>query len=642
MRITQLSIENVSETPYTTRMSLNVTRELHEQLLTVVASLWGIANNSAITFTMPDVASHGDFATNAALIAAKSMKRNPLECAAELAAHLRAQPWWTERMTTIDAAPPGFVNFFMRQDYLTNALSSYLGTLHEAPLKNKKVVIEHTNVNPNKAMHVGHLRNAVYGDVLTRVLQRAGYATEVQYYVDDTGVQVADTFVGLQELGLKPGADEKYDHYCWRIYAAITEAYETRPELLAKRTETLQQVEEGSNETAREVKNLAKRILDEHLHTMDRFGIYYDLLVWESDILQFGFWQAAFEILKKSPVFIKESEGKNAGCWVLKTGESSGDDEHNADKIIVKSDGTVTYTGKDVAYHFWKYNLLGRDFLYKPWEGRGLDSTAADGQVSDRFGRADLVYNVIDVRQSYTQDMVQRALVSLGYAAQASALRHVSYGFVSLSAKTAGVLGVRTSGDKQAHSMSGRKGIGVKVDDLLTLVTNAVAGREYAVSAERHGNRIAPHDVAVAAIKYFMLRYNPQTEIVFDFDEAVSLEGSTGPYIQYAYARTKSIIERSRGKTAVSTEPHALEHALLVKMFSWPETLARVADDLAVNAIPTYAFELATLFNSFYESCHVIVDANTVSANRLALCDAFQRILGDALAIMGITAPDAM
>jgi arginyl-tRNA synthetase len=309
----------------------------------------------------------------------------------------------------------------------------------------------------------------------------------------------------------------------------------------------------------------------------------------------------------------------------------------------------VTYTGKDVAYHLWKFNLLGKDFLYQIWKEAPqqgpLGTTDQAGKKSDDYGHADYVYNVIDVRQAYPQAMVKIALESLGHLRQAENLKHVSYGIVSLSEGAAKALGIATEEGKSIYSMSGRKGIGIKVDDLLTLIEERVTKRSYNVESNRSEQAIAPRKVAVGAIKYYMLRYNPQTDMVFDFDEALSLEGNTGPYIQYAHARMAGILDKA-GKVSkyelknISLSPE--EDRLVKKVYEWPQVLDRTATDLNVNALTTYAFELANAFNSFYESNPVMKAEGNLKEQRIALVAACKDILADVLTVLGIEAPEKM
>ncbi len=630
-------------------MKMNIYAVLRDTIARISQNLWPEVTDLHFSCTEPDIAEHGDYATNVAMVLAKKIQKSPPEIAATLLAALQEDAIIRKLVHKTEIANPGFINFFLNAESLAAQAGGFLTDLGSKKQLKEKIVIEHTNVNPNKAMHIGHLRNAILGDTINTVLRRAGFQTEVQYYVDDTGVQVADTYLGLKESQLTQNPGEKFDHFCWRVYSSITQAYETKPELLTKRTLVLHEIEKGANPTAQEVKKLATQILEEHLETMSKLHIGYSLLVWESDILGFGFWQTAFETLKKSPVFLKETEGKNKGCWVIKSEEDYDSHDYSPDKVIVKSDGTVTYTGKDVAYHLWKYNVLGKDFLYSAWkdapQATPLATTNQQGKKSNAYGHADRVYNVIDVRQSYPQAMVKLTLDSLGFKKHADNLRHVSYGIVSLSEHTAKKLDLSVETGKKVYSMSGRKGIGIKVDDLLDIVEEQIKKAAYEVTSARGAEAISPREVAVGAIKYFMLRYSPQTDIIFDLDEALSLEGNTGPYIQYAHARMASILDKSGEKTCVFPKHLALsseEERLLKKIYQWPEVLERVTHDLNVNALTSYAFELANTFNSFYEAQPVLKAEGMLREQRIALVGTCREVLADVLSVLGIQAPEKM
>ncbi len=630
-------------------MSFNLYSSIRDSIEQHVQKLWPDAGAVDFVLSESDMPEHGDCAANIALLLAKTLKKSPMQLAEQLADTLSGDSKLKTYVDRIEVAKPGFINIFFNTADLSHKLPEFLKSLQKKVSGKEKVVIEHTNVNPNKAMHIGHLRNAILGDTINTVLKRAGFTTEVQYYVDDTGVQVVDTYLGIKELKLDQLPGEKFDHFCWRVYAGITEAYETDPNLLTKRKLILHELEKGTTDTAHSVKALAVQILSEHLKTMSQFGIGYTLLVWESDILGFGFWKTAFELLKKSAVFLKETEGKNKGCWIIKSDDDSVADEYSPDKVIVKSDGTVTYTGKDVAYHLWKFNLLGKDFQYRTWDDapqkEPLATTDQGGKKSAAYGRADYVYNVIDVRQAYPQAMVKIALDSLGHPKQADHLKHVSYGIVSLSESTAKALGVSTEAGKSVYSMSGRKGIGIKVDDLLTATEDRVSKKTYTVESKRSEEAISARKVAIGAIKYYMLRYNPQTDMVFDFDEALSLEGNTGPYIQYAHARMAGILEKSGAKKYPMPKSMTLsseESQLVKKMYQWPQILERVALDLSVNALTTYAFELANSFNRFYEAQPVLKAEKTLREQRIALVASCKEVLADVLAVLGIEAPEKM
>lgn len=445
----------------------------------------------------------------------------------------------------IDIAAPGFINLYINwQDWAGRQFR-----LPEAA--GEKVIIEHTSVNPNKSMHIGHLRNSCIGDALVRILRKTGYSVEVHNYVDDLGNQLADTVVGLLNVPLS-GEHVRFGDYCWDIYAGVNKEYALHPESVHKRTEILHGLEKGDGNTAWLGSLVAERIVREHVAEMKGFDISYDLLVWESSILKEGFWASAFALLNQTEVFVQEREGKLAGCWILK--QAAGEpaeaevDEHQKDKVLVRSNGILTYTAKDIAYHLWKFGLLDKDFSYSEFNS-GLWTTGLSGEQR-AFGRADRVVNVIDYRQEYPQAMVKQALEILGYTEQAEQLHHVSYGVVSLSPASAAELGIDISDGKTSYAMSGRQGIGIKVTELLQLMEQTIE----ATRSDKSG--LSSRHIATAAIRYYLLRFNLGTEIIFDFKQATEISGNTGVYLMYTYARAGSVLSKS-GALAVKEDSSA-------------------------------------------------------------------------------------
>jgi arginyl-tRNA synthetase len=568
------------------------------------------------------------------------------------------------------------------------------------------MIVEHTAINPNKAAHIGHLRNSALGDTLVRVQRFRGVPVEVQNYIDDTGVQVADVVVGFRELERKNLDDiraiadaTRFDYYCWDLYARVTLWYDEDKERLKIRTATLHDIERGGSDTSAIASFIADRIVRCHLVTMARLNVDYDLLTWEGHILRLQFWARAFEILKEKGAVYLQTEGKLAGCWVMKIEEdepASGDtgagtsgalladapaasqgpiDQENEDreKVIVRSNGTVTYVGKDIAYQFWKLGLLGRDFHYRQFavrsDGTVLWSTSeTDGDPSHPpFGRASATYNVIDVRQSYLQKLLKQALRTLGYAEQADRATHFSYEMVALSNATARTLGYLTPDapdDKRGFvDVSGRKGQGVKADDLLdTLISRAeveVARRNPEFAAAEH-RRIAEM-IAVAAVRYFMVKYSRTKIIAFDIDEALAFEGESGPYLQYAVVRAQNIFAKLRdrdgldeagvfaklaGEAPAELAGEGGSHdlwALILEASRLDEIVEQVVRTLEFSVLAKYAFGLAQMFNGFYHRYPILneeqADARLWRAAGVAY---FRAQLTRALDLMGIAVPPRM
>jgi arginyl-tRNA synthetase len=558
-----------------------------------------------------------------------------------ITAELRGQGTADGLLRKIETAAPGFINLYI--DW-----QKWAETRFELPQAGgQKVIVEHTSVNPNKSMHVGHLRNACIGDALVRILRATGYDVEVHNYVDDLGNQLADTVVGLLNVPLT-GENVRFGDYCWDIYAGVNREYALHPETTRKRTETLHALEQGNGNTAWLGSLVAERIVREHVQEMNNFGIQYDLLVWESSIVKEGFWSSAFELLGRTEYFVQETGGKLAGCWILKQAAAEDadieGDEHSKDKVLVRSSGILTYTAKDIAYHLWKFGLLDKDFAYSEFNA-GLWTTGLSGRRM-AFGRADMVVNVIDYRQEYPQAMVKQALEILGYTEQARQLHHVSYGVVSLSPASAAVLGIDTADAKSSYAMSGRQGIGIKVTDLVELMESAIE----ATRSDKSG--LSSRLIATAAIRYYLLRFNLSTEIVFDFKQATEISGNTGVYLMYTYARAGSVLgkakvsaeqmERLEGIPQSPVELDKAELALLRHLSTWQDTLFTASVELTPNTVCNFAHTLASLFNNFYSACPILKGEEASIRFRLWLTSRFQETLGEVLEVLGLPKPERM
>jgi len=589
----------------------------------------------------------GDWSTPAPLGLARVLRRAPAAIAAELVTHLDAAQVPCVRAWTV--TPPGYVNAHLDDRTWADAVLTSAAALETtgaldlpvaAAAAEGKTLVEHTATNPNKAAHIGHLRNACIGDTVARVLRRTGHAVEVNNYIDDTGVQVADVVVGIRELAIEPLPDEPFDQYCSRVYIAVSARYETDPPLLERRRAVLREIEEGGNETAVFVKDLAQRIVNAHLATMRRFDIAYDLLTWESDIIGLGFWRQAFELLRESGAIVLAETGKLAGCWVMPadTAEDEGDDDT---KVLVKSDGIATYTAKDIAYQLWKFGLLGRDFFYRPWDGDPTLVTTASVPQPDappgQFGGAQRVINVIDARQAYPQRVVQRALRRLHHEREADNSIHLSYEVVALTPAAARELGVEIEEGRDSVALSGRRGIEVRADDLLdrAIARLSANARDVATAAA----------VAAGAVRYYLLKFSLNQIIAFDFDESLRVTGDTGVYLQYAHARAAGILRKVAGDSApvvVPAELHPAERELLHTIEAYTRALTETAGALSPSLLTTYAFGLASAFSDFYEHTPAIVREEDPEVRRFrrGLVAATRATLADALHTLGMAAPD--
>ena len=617
----------------------------------------------AVGIEQPRQSEFGEIAVPAAFQLAKQLRQAPKKIAEELAAEVGPIPG----VKSMEVAGNGYINIRLDRGAYGTALLT--GAAEEPEGHGEKIIVEHTNINPNKAAHIGHLRNAVLGDTFVRMLRASGYTVEVQNYIDNTGVQVADVVVGFYHLENKTAADVKalladpavrFDYYCWDLYARISAYYKDHPEALEWRTQMLHAIEGGVGEEASLAHTVADAIVNAHLQTMLRLGIEYDVLPRESEILHLKFWAAAFELLKARNAIYFEKEGKLAGCWVMPGLSEDG-------KVIVRSDGTVVYTGKDIAYQLWKFGLLGRDFYYRPWrtyaDGRVLWVTTDEPSESgQQFGHGVRVYNVIDTRQSYLQDVVVAGLRALGYEKEADQSVHFNYEMVALSPRCCADLGIPLSEEdskKTYVEVSGRKGLGVKADDLLdTLINKAleeVASRNQ--SKPEAENRAVATQIAVAALRYFMLQFTRNTVIAFDLQEALSFVGETGPYLQYTVVRARRVLAKyqERGEAlpdfARELTPEALARQLEFADF-WQVMLAASKADSAVAGalaagepahVARYAFQLAQAFSNFYEKYPIIHEENREKKVFLLwMTDFFRRQLERTAGVLGIQIPDYM
>ena len=691
----------------------------------------------SIVIEQPPKVELGEYALPLAFELAKKLRKPPRKIAEEIVAGLGP----VEGFDKLEVAGAGYLNARVNRATMAAALAA--GQNPPADIPPGKILVEHSSINPNKAAHIGHLRNAILGDTFVRLLRYAGREVDIQNYIDNTGVQVADVVVGFTHIEKKSRAEIEaltrlphFDYYCWDLYARVSQWYgegkEKNKENLQVRAQTLHAIEDASSETAAIAELISTAVLRRHLETMDRLDIEYDFLPRESEILHLHFWDAAFTKLKEAGVLTFETEGKNKGCWIMRragTGKTRGaadassaeaDAEEKANgsqtdelddilvamepkvgvdirppgiseedqKVIVRSNGTVGYVGKDIAYHMWKFGLLGRDFSYRKFYRYPNDhdcwiSTTPDDQSAEKnhphFGDVAEVYNVIDARQSEAQSTVIEALRGLGHNAAADHYTHFSYEMVALTPRCAAELGYMLSDEDKARSyieVSGRKGFGVKADDLLDqLIASAKkeVDSRHAQLPEAERESIATQ-IAIGALRYFMLKYTKQSVIAFDFKDALSFEGETGPYAQYAAVRATSIFKKAgldpdsfatHVETTASPVPPAQSAAASVSAVDMTEFLngesadefwslwlaaaqtSHVVDKSIATTEPAYlakhVFQLAQLFNAFYHRHPILSEPDEKRKQfLLATVAVVRRELITALAVMGITVPPVM
>ena len=669
-------------------MYLTLIRRLREALAAHIREKYGV--DIPVVLERPPKLELGEAASPVCFELAKRLKKSPRAIAQEIVLSLPR----IDGIARVEIAGGGYLNAYFDRAAFWEAFTRSPRAVPElvgnVP---RRVIVEHTSINPNKAAHIGHLRNAVLGDTMVRLFRDTGRDVAVQNYIDNTGVQVADVVIAFQQMQNKSlaevrklAAEPHFDYFCWDLYAKATQFFEEDKTRAARmRGETLKAIEEGKGETARMATVIADTVVTYHLRTMSRLGIYYELLARESEILHLHFWEAAFEKLKASGAIQLATTGKNAGCWIMPWGKDAKEVQEERDfgddasargstsspedqaKIIVRSNGTVTYVGKDIAYQLWKFGLLGKDFHYRKWpdppDSRVVWSTTSgtDEPNAPHFGDAEAVYNVIDTRQAYLQEVVEEGLRALGHSKAAENSIHFDYQIVALTPRCAAEMGYELSPEEAAKpyvEVSGRKGLGVKADDLITRMLQAAESRVRQKQSDMAPAELArtAKALAVGALRFFLLKYTRNTIIAFDFDDALKAEGETGPYCQYAVVRIRGIrrkgVESSSSHASVSSES-------LKKLLEGPEgaefwelLLLNGSLDYAMDAaigaqepafVTKYAFQLAQAFNNFYHKHHILSEADEQKrAFLLGLTELVERQLIKALQVLGIETPDKM
>jgi arginyl-tRNA synthetase len=676
-----------------------LTNRLRETLARHIREKYGV--EVAVVLERPPKIEMGETASPVCFELAKRLKKAPRQIAQEIASNLGK----VEGIARVGVAGGGYLNAYLdRGAFWENAQKEAGAKRQGEEDAREKIIVEHTSINPNKAAHIGHVRNAVLGDTMVRILRHAGHRVQIQNYIDNTGVQVADVVIGFLRMEQRTATnvmmlakEPKFDYYCWDLYAKATNFFAEDQERAAKlRGETLKAIEENRGEDAEVAQVVADTIVSCHLRTMARLDIHYDLLARESEILHLKFWNAAFDMLKKSGAIHLATSGKMAGCWVLpwkeeveevrdvkevKGNNPKEDEENEQDKIIVRSNGTVTYVGKDIAYQLWKFGLLGKDFYYRKWpnapEGETVWATTSQNGDPDapHFGEAAArVYNVIDARQAYLQDVVAEGLRRLGHEAAAKNSIHFAYEIVALTPRCAAEMGYELSGEeakKPYVEVSGRKGLGVKADDLLDKLEAATLSevqQRHPEMSEGEQKRTA-HAIAVGALRFFLLKFTRNAIIAFDFKDALSFEGETGPYCQYAVVRIRGIRRKGAERSPdMTSDANIAEAARILEMANgetvrkflegpnesdlWELVLAAGSLDYAVDAaiatqepafVAKYAFQLAQAFNLFYHKHHILSEADEQKRTfLLRLTELVEAQLVRALSLLGIEAPERM
>lgn len=680
---------------------LNLQEQLKERIRTAAREMFGVEVQQ-LTADTPPRPELGDLAFPVCFELAKLIKQATGQKTAPRAIAEKLKPELENiaEVSRVEIAGAGYINVFFDRAKLLQLFTTKTGVRVDENTDHDKMMVEHTSINPNKAAHIGHVRNAVLGDTFVHILQAAGDRVEVQNYIDNTGVQVADVVVGflhleamnlekIKALDASLAPDYPFDYYCWDLYTEVGLFYRDgnasnapNPEKLKMRTKVLHAIEEGNNRIAELADYVATRNVECILNTMERLGIRYDLLARESEILHLHFWERAFELMKSKGVIRLETEGRHAGCWVMPFESHTGTDEHESDKIIVRSNGTVTYTGKDIAYQLWKLGKLGLDFHYQIF--RNYDDnhvtwvTTTDAKAEEKagverphFGGGVKVYNVIDSRQSYPQEIVARGVAAIVPEIGDDASVHFSYEMVALSPAACEELGIQLSDEDRARpyiEMSGRKGLGVKADDLINQLEAGalveVEKRNPELSSE--DKKATAHEVAVAALRYFLLKFTRNTVIAFDFKEALSFEGETGPYCQYAAVRTNSIFRKLGDETLrdadslltkatddkdlqtriteiLSGEAGTEIWSLVMLTQQLDEVIAQCRKSAEPANLAKYTFSVARAFSRFYHDHRILGEQDDARrAVLIAVTKIVRTQLTTALSILGIRVPEQM
>jgi len=659
---------------------LELQKQLTEHVRALLKRLYDAELPRIVIDQPPDI-KLGEYALPLSFELAKKLRKPPRKIAEEIVAAMGQVPGFEK----FEVAGAGYINARLDRRHAAGFL---LAPSAAASQTGKKVLVEHTSINPNKAAHIGHLRNSILGDTFVRLLRASGARVDIQNYIDNTGVQVADVVVGFLHLEKKGKAEiekliadagpppHSFDYYCWDLYARVSQWYEQDKENLKLRLQTLHEIEQGGNEAAEIGQIAATAVIRRHLETMDRLGIQYDFLPQESEILHLHFWDLAFEQMKQKGVLYFETEGKNKGCWVMKRagskpaappaggqtgleGKAAPEGPDEDAKVIVRSNNTVTYVGKDIAYHLWKFGLLGRDFgyrrFYKYADGHQVWISAESGEANHpHFGGVSAIYNVIDSRQSDPQNNVIEAIRGLGYTQQAEDYHHFSYEMVALTPGCAKELGYDVSEEDQKRSyieVSGRKGFGVKADDLLDKLIAAALAEVEARHQELtpDGRREIATQIAIGALRYFMLKFTKGSVIAFDFKEALSFEGETGPYAQYAVVRATNIFRKAGLAPEVSgqVDLQFLSEDEIWGLWLKAGQLSSIVEQCIATTEPAYvakyAFQLAQQFNNFYHRHHILTETDEARKQfLLATAAVVRRSLIECLGLMGIAAPVVM
>ncbi len=622
-----------------------------------------------IEITEPPLKEYGDFSCNLAFMLSKILKKNPFEIAKDIVNNIL--PNFKDKdnekslIETVSVEKPGFINFALDIKKFLKIFFSNMPSITQMPKYGniqELILIEHTSVNPNKALHVGHIRNAVIGDCLYRLLLSTGHNVKVLNYVDDSGLQVADIIVAFKYTEIPfgeeniDGTTKKFDHYCGNyVYVKINEMYSTRPDLEIKRKIILKELENPNTEVSNFTQQIVKRVLRDQLKTCWDLKCHYDIVNFESQIIQSDLWNKIFKILKEKQIIQFETSGKNIGCWVFKS-------KTEGDKVLVRSDSTITYFAKDIPYAIWKLGYIENpfelEFFSQQWDDTNLYQTTLKNRKRKEISNEHQLINfdikkvitIIDYRQERLQSLLVEILIKLGI--EKTKYNYLGYEPVTLSNKTAELLGFNLK-NKKSTQMSGRKGIFIEADDALNLLMikscEEISKRNEHLSG-REVSQIAK-EIAISSIRYYFVKHDIGKMITFDINDSLSLEGDTGPYIQYSYARGKRIFNKIDNKnyyldgiklTDLDLDLDLTEIELVKQLCKFSTTIKESVNNTDPKLVARFLFTLSTLFNNFYEESPILKEVENKKSIRIKILYSTLLIMENCMNIIGITPLEKM
>ncbi len=632
---------------------------MKESIITAINEKFDIQKDE-IEFSIPPKRDFGDLSTTIPFILAKKHKQKPFLIGKEIIELIKDKFSFVD---DIKLANGGFINFYFNKNYFLKDIFSNKDRAIEKT--GRKIIVEHTSINPNKSAHIGHLRNSCLGDTLVKALEYTGNEVEIQNYIDDTGIQLADVVWGVLKHQNKT-LDEikKIDNlssYLWKLYTEVHKLSDDDGILLEQKKTLHQRIEDKKNPEYEMGDFISKAVTTDHINVMNKLGIRYDLLIKESDIITLDFFKEASEILKKTGIMYLSDDPKKENCWVIKY------KKENIEKIIIRSNGTITYIGKDIAYTLWKIGHFTKDFFYTAFYKYEDEKTIyisedkktdTDDKLMNNFGKADMVYNVIDTRQSYLQNIILQILNTLSNNTNSRNFSHFSYEMVALTQNCAKEMGFDISEEQKEKSfveVSGRKGIAIKADDLIDRMKNKalieVEKRNTDLKKEQI-NSIA-EKIAIGALRYFMIKYNSKSLIVFDFDEVLAFEGDTGPYLQYTLVRINSILNKigdDNLNIGDNLNIDLLEKDELSDYYNNLLNLSLLEHQIdfaiksdEISLISNYTYSICQKFNNYYHKYPIVSEKNKEIKNlRISLLLLTKNRLEKLFSILGIPVPERM